>query len=332
MSEAASVPGAGLGVVSAYLPRTGEIVCAGSFGTHRMAYVEWGDPDNTRAAVCVHGLSRTGRDFDALAARLAKTHRVICPDIVGRGKSDWLRDASGYILPQYVGDLLALFAQLHLTRVDYVGTSMGGLIGMLLAAMPITPISRMVINDVGPHIEPSSLVRLRAYLDEAAARNRAIPASQGGREEPVKPMFATAQEGVDYLVAHSAGFGAHSPEQWRALNAPLLKRVYGTDGRIVGYALRADPGIADAFRVAATLDAATLEAAEAGMWRAFESIRCPTLIVRGGDSDLLSEATLARMLASGPRFSSATIVGVGHAPTFVDSAQIDLVTRFLHAP
>jgi pimeloyl-ACP methyl ester carboxylesterase len=316
---------------AAAVPRKGEIVCAGAFGTHRMAYVEWGDRHNARVAVCVHGLSRSGRDFDVLAARLAETHRVICPDIVGRGKSDWLRDPSGYNLPQYVADMVALFAQLHLTRVDYIGTSMGGLIGMLLAAMPITPISCMVINDVGPHIEPSALVRLRAYLDEAAMRNRATPAAPEVGQADATAMFATAQEGVDYLVAHSAGFGSHTPEQWRALNAPLLKRVYGSDGGIVGYALRADPGIAEAFRVAAALDAATLDAAEAGMWHAFESIRCPTLIVRGGDSDLFSEATLARMLACGARFSSETFAGVGHAPTFVDPAQTDLVARFLHA-
>ncbi|WP_347554632.1 alpha/beta hydrolase [Robbsia sp. KACC 23696] len=317
-------------------PRHGTIVCASPSGTHRMAYVEWGDPDNPRVLVCVHGLSRTGRDFDVLASRMAQTHRVICPDVVGRGKSDWLRDPAGYILPQYVGDMLALFTQLHLTRLAYVGTSMGGLIGMLLAAMPITPIARMVINDVGPHIEPSSLLRLRAYLDEVATRNvtAAAPseaASGAPRQTPAMPMFATAQEGVDYLVAHSTGFGPHTPEQWRALNAPLLKRVYGADGGIAGYAIRADPGIADAFKMAATLDAAMLEAAEAGMWHAFESIRCPTLIVRGAESDLFSAQTLARMLACGPRFSSVTVPGVGHAPTFVDPAQTGLLTQFLHA-
>ncbi|KKB64021.1 hypothetical protein WM40_08060 [Robbsia andropogonis] len=306
--------------MSAATPRTGTILCAGTRGPHRMAYVEWGDPHNPRVLLCVHGLSRTGRDFDVLAARLAQTHRVICPDVVGRGKSDWLSDPAGYVLPQYVGDMLALFAQLHLTRIDYLGTSMGGLIGMLLAAMPITPIQRMVINDVGPHLEPSSLIRLRAYLDEVAAR--------GGT---VAPMFKSAQEGVDYITAHSAGFGAHTPEQWRALNAPMLKRVYDDGGAVVGYALRADPGIAEAFRMAASLDAAALDAAEAGMWHAFESIRCPTLIVRGGDSDLFSAQTLERMLACGARFSSATVPGVGHAPTFVDPAQTVLVTQFLHA-
>ncbi len=281
------------------------VQCVSPAGLHRMAYVEWGDPTNPKVLLCVHGLTRTGRDFDVLAERLSRHYRVVCPDIVGRGKSEWLRDPNGYVFPQYVADLVTLIARLNVGQLDYLGTSMGGLIGMLLGAMPDTPIRKMVINDVGPHIEPVSLMRLREYL--------VAPGLQPRR-------FATAQEGVDYIAEQSSGFGALTVEQWRALNAPMLRRVED------GFTLRADPGIAQAFH---TVNAATAVAGELALWQAFDALHCPVLVTRGAQSDLLSTLTLSEMARRGRTVQTVEFPGVGHAPPFIDPAQSDVVERFL---
>lgn len=268
-----------------------------------MAYVEWGDPNNPRVLLCVHGLTRTGRDFDTLAAQLARHYRVVCPDIVGRGKSEWLRDPNGYIFPQYVADIVTLIARLGVAQLDYLGTSMGGLIGIILASMPDSPVARMVINDVGPHIEPTAVLRLRDYVGQTL-------------------HFTTAQQGVDYIAQHSDGFGAHTTDQWRALNAPMLRRVDG------GFELRADPGIAQVFN---HVTVATAVAGELALWQAFDAIRCPVLVTRGAQSDLFSRLTLAEMVRRGQAVESVEFPGVGHAPTFVDTLQIAAVERFFIA-
>lgn len=281
------------------------VQCVSPAGLHRMAYVEWGDPSLNRVVLCVHGLTRTGRDFDVLAGRLSQHYRVVCPDIVGRGKSEWLRDPNGYVFPQYVADIVTLIARLNVEQIDYVGTSMGGLIGMLLGAMPDTPIRKMVINDVGPHIEPMSLMRLREYLVTPGQLPR---------------RFATAQEGVDYIAAQSSGFGPLTVEQWRALNAPMLRRVED------GFAIRADPGIAQAFH---TANMATAVAGELALWQAFDALHCPVLVTRGAQSDLLSSQTLTEMARRGRAVETIEFDGVGHAPTFIDPAQSKVVERFL---
>ena len=149
-------------------PRLRFVQCLDSRGLHRMAYHEWGDAANPKVLVCVHGLTRQGRDFDVLAQALADDYRVICPDVVGRGESDWLADPMGYAIPYYVADMVTLLARLDAQEVHWVGTSMGGLIGLGVASLAGSPVSRLVLNDVGPAIEPSSLQRIGQYLGQPA--------------------------------------------------------------------------------------------------------------------------------------------------------------------
>lgn len=289
-------------------PRFGRVQCISPAGLHRMAYTEWGDPDNPRVLVCVHGLTRTGRDFDALAARLASRFRVICPDVVGRGRSDWLPNPAFYVVPQYVADMVVLLARLNIASVSWLGTSMGGLIGMALAAMPHAPIARLLLNDVGPRIEGTALGRIADYL---------------------RPMqFETEQQGLDYLARISAPFGPHTPEQWRALNLPML-RPRGSGSQPQGFELHYDPAIAVPFE-SSTPTAAS--AGEQALWQTFEAIRCPILVVRGEFSDLLARATVEGMRARHASVSSVEIEGVGHAPTFVTESQLAIAEAFFLGP
>lgn len=275
--------------------------CLSPAGFHRMAYVEWGDPVNPRVLVCVHGLTRTGRDFDYLAQALADEYRVVCPDVAGRGASDRLRDPMLYAVPQYAQDMAALLARLDVESVDWLGTSMGGLIGMALAAQQGTPIRKLILNDVGPVVSAAALARIGAYL--AAA-----------------PDFADLREAEIYMRATFAPFGPHSDAQWREMTRHSVKP--GPDGRL---ALHYDPGIAAAFAAAA----AGLDGRDMELWPLYDAIRCPTLALRGERSDLLTRATLAAMAERGPRARTAEVAGVGHAPTFMHDAQVALVRDFL---
>lgn len=283
---------------------------------HRMAYWEWnatGDPAHPHVIVCVHGLSRQGRDFDTLARALSAHARVLCPDVVGRGQSDWLLDPAAYQLPQYAADMLTLLARIHqqapIGRLDWVGTSMGGLIGMALAGTPglplPVPLSRLVLNDVGPTIQWEALQRIGQYLGY-----------------PVQ--FASVQQAAEALLAISQGFGPHTPEQWLALTEPMLHRL--PDGR---WTLHYDPAIAVPFRA---LTASAAQAGEAQLWQLYEQISAQTLVLRGAQSDLLSAATAQRMTQTGPRGHLVSLPGVGHAPTLVAEDQVRVVTDFLLAP
>ncbi len=282
-------------------PRLHHVQCLGARGLHRVAYTEWGDAANPRVLVCVHGLTRQGRDFDVLAQALCSHYRVVCPDVVGRGHSDWLADPAGYVIPSYVADMVTLLARLNAQSVDWVGTSMGGLIGMGLASLPGSPIRRLVLNDVGPRIEFEALARIGRYVG--------LPAH-----------WATEEEAADALWAISKGFGPHSREQWLALTRPQLR----PDG--AGFKSHYDPAIGAAFRA---LTPELAQAGEAFMWQSFARIACPTLVLRGTASDLLSAATLAQMQACGPHISVQEFAGVGHAPTLVQPEQVAVVQRFL---
>ncbi|WP_316149127.1 alpha/beta hydrolase [Cupriavidus sp. BIC8F] len=285
-------------------PRLGFVQCISPAGLHRMAYHEWGDPANPRVLVCAHGLTRTGRDFDAVASALCGDYRVVCPDVAGRGRSEWLADANGYVVPQYVADMVTLIARLNVEKVDWFGTSMGGLIGMGLAGLPKSPVRKLLLNDVGPKLAPSAVERIGAYLGL-----------------PVR--FKTFEEGLAYLQTISASFGRHTPEQWRELNAAILKPVQGTDG--LEWGLHYDPQLAVPFRKS-TPEA--IAAGEAALWRSFEAIEGPVLVVRGAQSDLLLRETVAEMVARGKHVSSVEVPDVGHAPTFVDPAQIAIARQF----
>ncbi|MFT4243142.1 MAG: alpha/beta hydrolase [Acidovorax sp.] len=281
--------------------------------THRMAYWEWnatGNPAHPHVIVCVHGLSRQGRDFDTLARALAPHARVICPDVAGRGQSDWLADPALYQIPQYAADMLAMLAQLHqqapITTLDWVGTSMGGLIGMAVAGQPglplPVPVRRLVLNDVGPVIQWQALQRIGQYLGRLA-------------------RYDTVQQAADAMWAISSSFGPHTPEEWLALSRPMVKAL--PDG---GFTLHYDPAIAVPFR------AVTQEAAaegEAALWQSYDHIAASTLLLRGAESDLLSPETAQAMAQRGPRARVVEFAGVGHAPTLVAPGQVAAVTEFL---
>jgi pimeloyl-ACP methyl ester carboxylesterase len=285
-------------------PRLNHVQCLGNRGLHRMAYWEWGDAANPHVVVCVHGLTRQGRDFDTLARALCTDVRVVCPDVVGRGHSDWLADPMQYGIPQYVADMVTLLARANAQRVDWVGTSMGGLIGLGVAALQGSPLRRFVINDVGPTLAPEGLARIGGYVGRVAQWN-------------------TLDEAADALWQISQGFGAHTREQWLALTEPQLKR----DGdRLVP---RSDPQIALPFK------ATTPEMAQAGealLWQAWDRLTLPVLLTRGADSDLLSPATAQAMTQRGPRARLVEFAGVGHAPMFVQPDQIAAVREFLLSP
>lgn len=283
------------------IPRMRRVQCASAVGLHDVAYTEWGDPDNPRVLVCVHGLTRSGRDFDRLAAALSDVYRVVCPDIAGRGKSDWLADPRLYGIPQYVSDMVTLIARLDVEAVDWFGTSMGGLIGLALAGLPGAPIRRMIVNDVGPRIEADALQRIGEYLG-------------------VHPRFATEQEGIEYLTSLSLPFGELSADEWCEINAPLLREL--PEG---GWTLRYDPRIAEPFK-ATTPELAAL--GEAALWRAIKTTEAEVLVVRGAMSDLLSRETVAEMMRRGRCVSQAEIAGAGHAPAFMSPRQIALARGF----
>ena len=286
-------------------PRLAHVQCLDARGLHRMAYWEWGAADNPHVVVCVHGLTRQGRDFDALARDLAGERRVVCPDVVGRGLSDRLADPMGYVLPSYVGDMVTLLARLDVERIDFVGTSMGGLIGIGLAGLAPSPVRRLVLNDVGPVIEPVALARIGSYLGRPA-------------------RWATIEEAADALWSISQSFGPHSREEWLELTRPQL--MPGPDG---GFVPRYDPTIAVPYR------AITPEMARAGeglLWQSYDRVLAPTLLLRGAESDLLLPATAQAMTQRGPRARLVEFAGVGHAPTLVHVDQRAVVREFLLAP
>jgi len=284
-------------------PRLRHVQCLAPEGLHRMAYWEWGDAANAKVLVCVHGLSRQGRDFDTFARAMCGEYRVVCPDVAGRGRSDWLKNPASYAIPAYVADMVTLLARLDATEVHWVGTSMGGLIGLGLAALPGSPVARLVLNDVGPAIEYAALARIGTYLGQPA-------------------RWASVDEAADALLAISRGFGPHTRAEWLALTRPQLK----ADGD--GFKPHYDPAIAVAFR------AVTPELAAAGeglLWQAYDALRIPTLVLRGAESDLLSRATADAMARRGPRARVHEIAGVGHAPTLVQADQVAVVRDFLLA-
>ena len=284
-------------------PRLHAVRCLGSAGFHIMRYAQWGDPDNPRVVICVHGLNRVGRDFDHLARALSTRYRVVCPDLPGRGASDWLRDPAGYGIEPTAADLTTLIARLDVEAVSWVGTSFGGLIGIALAGLPQSPIARLVINDIGPHLERGGLAQIGAHV---------------GRD----PRFGSIDEAVAYLRTVSAGAAMRNDAEWREITLSVLQR----DGD--GYVFYYDPAIADVLR---TMGRRAFRAAEQALWQRYDAIACPTLLLHGEKSDILGAETVAAMQRRGPRPQVVTFPGVGHAPMFFDPIQIAAVRDFLFA-
>ena len=270
----------------------------GAHGFHRVAYTEWGNIDLAPTAFCVHGLTRNGRDFDTFADALSQSHHVICPDIAGRGYSDWLLHPEDYGFQTYVSDMAALLARIGDEKVDWIGTSMGGVIGMLLAAQPNSPIQRLIINDVGPFIPKESLSRIGDYLG-------------------LDIKFDTLKDLEQHLRLVHEPFGNLTDQQWKHLAEHSAKTC--EDGKLT---FHYDPKISEPFKQADPVDV--------DLWPVWEAIQCPVLILRGEKSDLLTRETAEEMLRRGPDAELVEIPAVGHAPTLMEKSQIELVLKWLN--
>ena len=267
-------------------------------GFHRVVYYEWGARDNRDVVICVHGIGRNGRDFDVLGEALSATHRVLAPDMPGRGKSEWLRDPMDYVAPTYLTTLTALIAASGADTVSWIGTSMGALLGVMAAALPGTPVARLVVNDAGPVLEAAALARIGQYFG-------------------TDPTFATYDELKAYVKTISAPFGPLTDAQWEHVTITNARRR--DDGRWgVGY----DPNIAVPFRA---------QVSAADLWPLWDAITCPTLVLRGAQSDLLSRETAQKMSERGPRPRVVEFAGVGHAPMLLARDQVDAVVGFLRS-
>ena len=275
------------------------VLCLGAQGFHRMNYYEWGDAASPRIVICVHGLTRNGRDFDFLAGMLAPDFRVICPDVVGRGQSEWLASKMDYNHVQYMTDMTALIARVTggaRKTVHWVGTSMGGLLGILLASVPQTPIEKLVVNDAGTLVPKTALERMARYVGQ-------------------DPRFATFEELEAYLRRISAPFGPLTDEQWRHLTVHAAKQH--ADG---AWGMSYDPAIG------LPLQGELTDIDLSAQWNA---IRCPTLLLRGTQSDVLLRETAQAMTSTGPKAKLAEFAGIGHAPMLMSEDQARVVRDFL---
>ncbi|MEN8235933.1 MAG: alpha/beta hydrolase [Pseudomonadota bacterium] len=293
-------------------------------GFHRLAYVEWGEQHFDKTIVCVHGLTRNSRDFDYLAKVLSQDYRLVCPDIVGRGKSDWLPHGQGYGFPQYLSDMTALIARVDVSQVDWIGTSMGGLIGMVMAAQQNSPIRRLVINDVGPMIPLAGTRRIMSYVQQRAT-------------------FSNLQEAENYFRKIFAPFGKLTDTQWQHVTRHSTFK--GKDGRYeLAYDQNVLAGLTDGASAwhAMTKMAKTVWQSLAHMhtqavplsemWHYWDQVRCPVLLLRGETSDILLPETVERMLAM--HSSSLEVVeikGVGHAPALMARNQIAIIHDWLRS-
>jgi pimeloyl-ACP methyl ester carboxylesterase len=273
--------------------------CLGPSGFHRIVYSEWPGPPGARTLMTVHGLTRNGKDFDAIAESLSAHYRVICPDMPGRGRSEWLKNPAEYSYPLYVQDCAALIARLDVDSVDWVGTSMGGIIGMMLAAQSQTPIRKLVLNDIGPYLAKEGLDRIASYVG-------------------LDPTFPSLEAFEDAIRKLAASFGSLTDAQWRKMASDMAQRK--PEG---GWGFAYDPRIADAFKAGPIKDV--------DMWPMWEAIRSSTLVLRGAESDLLTHETAEQMTRRGPKAKLIELSGIGHAPALLSEDQIGAVRDFLLA-
>ncbi|MDF2181855.1 alpha/beta hydrolase [Neptuniibacter sp. CAU 1671] len=273
---------------------TAEVRCLHENGFHRMVYRQWGSNQNDRVLLCVHGLARNSRDFDELAQAMSRDYRVICPDVVGRGDSDWLPQPQMYQIGQYMQDMTALIARLGVDAVDWVGTSMGGLIGMCLAALPNSPIKTLVLNDIGPFVPSSALQRISDYLGEH--------------------RFATLAEAEQFMRGRYPALRNLTDTQWQHLVRCGVREVEGS------YYLHYDPAIATATRQNA--------GADVDLWALWETLQLPQLLIWGEASDVLQEPTVRRMQAN-PQLSLLSLPEIEHAPSLMEAEQIYHIQHWL---
>ncbi len=272
------------------------VLCLNPQGFHRMAYRSWGDPDNPRVLVCVHGLARNSRDFDDLAASLSADYRVICPDIVGRGESDWLPPGQLYAIPQYLNDISCLLARLDVEQVDWVGTSMGGIIGMLLAGLPQSPVRRLVLNDIGAYIPQASLQRIATYLGEK--------------------QFGSLAEAREFMQQTYPALRNLSDCQWDHIARNGVKpKAAG------GYSLHYDPALAQS--------TAAMSHEAVDLWASWRAVRCPQMLIWGERSDVLEAATVRQMQEENPAMRLYAVAEMEHAPSLMEADQIESISHWL---
>lgn len=273
--------------------------CMWLHGFYEIAYTEWPGPAGAPTVLCVHGLTRNGRDFDRLAQALSARFRVVCPDMPGRRHSDWLQDPETYNYQFYLSTLAALIARLDVHEVDWVGTSMGGILGFLMAATPSSPVRKLVVNDIGPLIAKEGIARIVTYT---------------GLDKSFGDLDALEAE----LRKIAAGFGPLTDEEWRHLAIHSVRRK--PDGSL---AFAYDPNIAHGLRKAPPHDI--------DLWPQWDAVRCPTLILRGETSDVLRRSDAEAMTRRGPPARLIEFRGVGHAPALMAEDQIQAVREFLTA-
>jgi pimeloyl-ACP methyl ester carboxylesterase len=273
------------------------LACLGPSGFHRIVYGEWPGPAGAPAVLCVHGLTRNGKDFDAIGSVLSKSHCVVCPDMAGRGRSEWLAAPTEYGFPLYLADCAALVARLDVDTVDWVGTSMGGLIGMMLAAQRGNPIRRLVLNDVGAFVSKEALAWLGSYVG-------------------ADPTFDSLEAMERALRANYASFGDLTDAEWRKMTEDSARRK--PDG---GWGFAYDPRLGDPYKADVLPDV--------DLWPVWEAVRCPTLLMRGAESNVLARDVAERMTQTGPKAKLVEFAGVGHAPALLSDAQIETVREFL---
>jgi pimeloyl-ACP methyl ester carboxylesterase len=266
-------------------------------GFHRLVYFQWGDSRNDRVLICVHGLTRRGRDFDWLARALEDRYRVICVDLPGRGESDWLPVAADYQPTTYVQNIAALLARLDVEHVDWLGVSLGGLMGMMLAEQPKTPIRRLVLDDIGSYVGVEALQRIADYVGQ-------------------DPSFPDRAGLEAYMREINSGYGPLTDAQW----AHLVEHGSRRD-EAGAWRQHYDPKIAEPFKQGFSEPVA--------LWPLWALITCPVLILRGAESDILTAETAAEMVARKPGTELVEFPGVGHAPMLMDGAQIGVVRDWL---
>ncbi len=276
-------------------------------GTHEIVYYDYGDPMSLVPVVCVHGLTRNARDFDLLAQELAKRgRRVISISMPGRGESEWLKNTADYSYASYMADCIKILDNFHLRQVDWVGTSMGGIIGMLIAGTYEGRIRKLVLNDIGARLRKEALERIYSYV-------QSIPES-----------FADRAEADAYLRKVFEPFGICALPVWEDFLTNSLLPLEGGKFR-----LACDPAIIEPMRKD-TEDFTNIE--DVNLGEIWGRIFIPTLILRGELSDILDAETTSAMRATNPKAQSVIIKGVGHAPALMTPDQINLVADFVMAP
>ncbi|MCC6923760.1 MAG: alpha/beta hydrolase [Nitrosomonas sp.] len=271
---------------------------------HSIAYTDWGDPDNPHVVICVHGLTRNCRDFDFLAAALSPYCRIICPDVVGRGQSDWLEDAHDYdYYPLYLSDATTLIAFIQRQyknpiKIDWIGISMGGLIGMMIAIQSEFKINKLVMSDIGPLIPVAALKRMAEYVGKDI-------------------RFDNLEAFEAYIRKISAPFGPLTDDQWRHLTIHSAR--LHSDGT---YGFYYDPKISTSFKAHALLE-------DINLWQYWDMLQTPTLVIRGAESDVLLAETALAMQARGPKAKIIELPNIGHAPILLDEKQMAIVKDFL---